>query len=429
MFKSTCLTMSVLFLTFCLGHAQGVVGGNFNQYMSDDPASDSVGLATPIIRSAITDSPIVLNIRGFPIAAPVALIIAISANGVDPIDINATNIFNMQIDVTDRGPRGYSDQLLFDGFTSLTSKTVTSATGEFSRTTMMPSCFPGTPPSLVCLPLPSFEEFEIGSQAVVTDPTHGPLNVNSTPAIKGQFLSGYQEFNLSGELAETFTFKDGFQFKFYGQTFASAEISANGFVSFGQEDTGFPNPTVNGIRIGVRRIMSFYTDLVPEATGPDGVSPAYANTRIYAQQFKDAAGLTKVKFVHDHVAEFANTTGPHGGEIVITDNDDIAVYVNGYNGNPAINTAVGITPGNGVDPQITGFGRDLSALSGTMFAPVALGKAAFELFDHGPGGGLNSLDVIGVNFNPAHPVGSGIVFLKDPSAANTTPSNSRYIIQ
>lgn len=292
----------------------------------------------------------------------------------------------------------------------------------------MPSCFPGTGGAVSCLSLPLFEDFQIGSQAIVTDPTNGPFNVNSTPGIRGQFLSGYQEFNLAGDLSQTFTFKDGFDFKFYGQTFTSAHISPNGFVSFGQTDNGFPSPSVNSIRAGVRRIMSFYNDLVPEATSAGG-GPAYANTRIYAQQFKDAAGLTKVKFVHDHVAEFSNLTGPHGGEIVITDNDDIAVYVHSYNGVPSINTGVGITPGNNIDPNIPGLGRDLSALNGTNFAPAALGKAAFELFDHGPGGGTNPIDLIGFNFNPAHPVGPGIVFLKDTSALNTAPGNSRYIIQ
>ncbi|MFT7618914.1 MAG: hypothetical protein ACI97A_002562, partial [Planctomycetota bacterium] len=394
MIKTTFLTLSLIFLTWGVGYAQGVVGGAFNQYMSDAPANTSIGEASPILRNAITDSPIVLNIRGFPVVGPVALIFGVASNSGLVIDINATTLFGMQIDVADRGAPGYGDQTLFNGFASLTSKTITSATGEFSRTTMMPTCFPSGASVGNCLPLPGFGEFEIGSQAVVTDPSNGPFNVSSTPAILGKFVSGYQEFALSGDLSGTFTFKQGFQFQYYGLNFTQAHISSNGFVSFGQVDNSFPSPTVANVRLGVRRIMSFYNDLVPEAVAPGG-GPAYANTRIYAQQFKDANGLTKVKFVHDHLAEFSNQTGPHGGEIVITDNDDIAIYVPGYNGNPSINTVVGITPGNGVDPVVAGTGKDLSARFGTLWSPAALGKSIFELFDHGPGVITNPIDVVG----------------------------------
>jgi hypothetical protein len=39
------------------------------------------------------------------------------------------------------------------------------------------------------------------------------------------------------------------------------------------------------------------------------------------------------------------------------------------------------------------------------------------------------MDLIGFQYNLSHPVGPGVVFLKNTALANTTPTNSGYIIQ
>ncbi|MFT7617129.1 MAG: hypothetical protein ACI97A_000763 [Planctomycetota bacterium] len=431
--KTLLATAFAVFL--CCGAAvaqTGVTAGNFNSYMVDQPAATGTGLTSPIPASSITDAVITMNVQAFPIAdSPVAMIIDRGPVLGGTIQINALSFGSLQIDLRDKGNNGYSEQILFCGFSSPVSlATHTGGGGAFSATTGIPACAQNTNGVTICITNSIFDQFEIGSQALVVDPTKIPLGLETTPAVQGLFDNGYKQFMLSGESNGVFTFKQGFVFKYYGLSFTQANLSANGFVSFGQVDTGFPSPTVSSIRTGVRRILSFYNDLVPEQLNATGTGPAYALTRIYAQQFKDVNGLTKVKFVHDHLAEFSNTTGPHGGEIIITDNDDIAVFLPGYNGVPSINTAVGITPGNSVDNNVPTFGENLSQRFGTLYTPPSLGDSAYEVFDHGPPAGvLNPIDLIGFANNPTHPVGPGIVFLKDTNVPNTTPTNSRYIIQ
>jgi len=116
-------------------------------------------------------------------------------------------------------------------------------------------------------------------------------------------------------------------------------------------------------------------------------APQFALTgqRIYAQQFEEF-GVDKVKFVHQRLAEFNNTTGPHGGEVVITEHGAISVLVAPYNSAPSSNTAVGISPGNGVDTvaaQPTPFGRDLTSDFAAAPTMLPIGGAGFEVFDLG----------------------------------------------
>ncbi len=413
-------TMFVLLTGFA--SAQGVTGGFFNLYRVDVAATSAQGMTSPIAASSMTDSVSNLNMQAFPMSFPVVMLIDRGGVLGSTINLNAFNNFGVQIDLRDKGSNGYSEQILFTGYDNPGTDTWTTASGALSTTATIPACttFLGT---ATCITNPSFDQFEISSQAILFDPTNAPFNLSASPATQGVFDNGYREYPLlSGDNSSIFNFKQGFIFRFYGTNFSQAFVSANGFVSFGAADTSFPSITVNSVRLGVRRIMSFYNDLVPEGM-------PYPTTRIYAQQFVDATGLTKVKFVHDHLAEFSNATGPHGGEIVITDNDDIAVFVPGYNGAPSINTAVGITPGGGVDGNVAVPGQDLSARYGTMHIRGP-GKAAYEVFDHGPPAGvINPLDLSGFANVPNHPVGPGIVFLKNPAAANTAPSNSSYIIQ
>ena len=110
------------------------------------------------------------------------------------------------------------------------------------------------------------------------------------------------------------------------------------------------------------------------------------------------------------------------------ENGDIAVYLASYQTTTSIDTGVGITPGGNLGPAVTGFGSDLSLLSGTMttLAPAA---SAFEVFDTASVVPANPLDLIGFGAGTGNAVGQGLVFLQNTALANTTPTNSGYIIQ
>lgn len=419
------ITQTLLLVALLAGFAgaQGVTANFFNQYFVDGPASNSLGMSSPIAASSITDAPVNMNVQAFNMSFPVVMLYDSAAVLGNTSIINAWNNFNLQIDLRDKGNDGYTNQILFSGYDTPNSETWTDNTGQLSATAMIPACTTVVS-TTTCITNAALDTFEVGSQAIVFDPTNPPFNLRTTPSFQGTFVNGYEQFDLNdsgGEDFEIYDFKQGFTFRYYGIIYTQAYVSSNGFVSFGAADTSFPSISVNSVRTGVPRIMSFYNDLVPQGM-------PYPTTKVYAQQFKDATGLTKVKFVHDHLAEFSNQTGPHGGEIIVTDNDDIAVFVPGYNGTPSINTVVGITPGNSIDPNVSGFGPDLSALYGTNTVRGP-GKSAFELYDHGPGTPQNPIDVIGFANVPAHPVGPGLVFLKNTNTSNTTPSNSSYIVQ
>ncbi len=410
---------------FCLSTgnlaAQGVVGTAFTRYMVNAPSTNSVGLSSPIPATSMTDCPATLNIATFPLSAPVIMIIEKAANLGNTISLNAWNMFGIQIDVRDKNNNGYSDQIFFDGYSQPSPLTWTTSSGSLTRVVSIPACTSSGGIN-TCITSPFFNQFEIASQAIVQNPVAMPFGLQSTPATQGVYDNAYQEFVLGDNDAGTYNFKQGFSFNFYGVNYTQALVSTNGYVSFGAASSAFPVITVNNVRVQAPRIMSFYDDLLGVASVSGGTK------RIYAQQFCDASGVMKVRFVHEFLAEFGDMTGSHGGEIVITDNDDIAVFVPGYQGAPSINTVVGITPGLGIDPNVPGFGRDLSALSGTMTV-LNPGRSAFELFDHGPGTPLNPIDLIGFANNMSHPVGRGIVFRKNPAALNTTPANSSYIVE
>ena len=109
-----------------------------------------------------------------------------------------------------------------------------------------------------------------------------------------------------------------------------------------------------------------------------------------------------MKLVHYRYAEFANATGPHGGETIISENGDIVQLTPAYQVSPSINTIIGVTRGAGgtIGTGATAFGRDLSAdamvAGGTQ---LAANDEAFELFDHGNGTACNNcIDLIGFGF-------------------------------
>jgi hypothetical protein len=331
--------------------------------------------------------------------------------------------FNFIVDLANEGS-GYANQILVNGYQLPSPATYTDPiTSTLTFSGFLPSCTLSAS-SLACLTQPTFSK---SVQAIVQDPSNAPFNIRSTGAGTFNFTNGYTPFDLSvlsGDNSLPFAFPPGFAFNFYGTTFTSCFVSANGFVSFGAQDNGFATVTVAGTLGGVRRIMSYFTDLEPQP----GATPANFNPRIYAQVYTDN-GLRKVRVVHERIAEFGNATGPHGGELVMSENGDINIYVHAYQTGSGFGTAIGITPGNNVDsgvgfPGQGLFGRDLSAdvLQGPTF--LGINRMGFELFTLF--GILNPLDLAGFNFNLQNPRDSGIHFVRDTSITN--PNMAQYIV-
>lgn len=385
--------------------------GTFSSLNINGPASATV--AAPSLTRTFTDSVVDVRVQGFPEPDPVLLLGAVAVEDGGSLSLGAVNIADFALDLADTGNPGYGDQILVDGFSFPGPNSTTNASGEYGFSLMVPSCV-ATNGALPCLET----TIEVSFQALVSDPS-ALFNVRSTGAGRARLLNGGQEFALSGDQAAIFLFRDGFTFDFYGTTYTRAWISANGYVSFTQAPTGFPSPTPNDIAFGPPRIMSFYNDLQPEiqVTSP----------RIYAQQFEEN-GTRKLRIVHERLAEFGNFTGPHGGEITMTENGEVAVLVAPYNGLPSIATGVGITPGGGLDPVPFGqFGRDLTADIASGPTVLGAGKLGFELFEViGPN--TNIMDVIGVGLNNGSDVGPGIVYRPDPTLPNTDPLTSGYVI-
>ncbi len=390
----------------------------------DGPAFPPV--SAPVTMPVFTDSDIMLNIHGFPGSNPVVVLFATSfaAGGSISFDaVSSLNQYGFQLDIPDQGAAGYSDQEYVNGYVQPGSLSYTDNVGDLQLIINLPACVTVNNQP-ICITQPNWE---VTAQALVVDPTNAPFNIRSTGAGTGQFSNGYQEFSLSGDQFATFTFLGGLTVPFYGNVYSQARVSSNGFVAFTNNTgglAGFPNPTPNGIASGPPQIMTFYNDLEPQITA--------FNPRVYAQQFVEVGpggGLVrKVKFVHERLAEFSNTTGPHGGEAVITENGDIAVLVAGYNSTPSINTGVGITRGSG-GPAVVGFGRDLSMDVALGPTTVPAGQHAFELFDHGNTTPSNALDLVSLGLFSNNGVGPGIAFLLNPTTSNTSPATTSYIIQ
>lgn len=391
---------------------------NFAAMNFNAPASASV--SSPVVVPSFTDSCVTTNIKAFPGALqPVVIICAGAIPSGGSFSFNTLNVLGFQLDIADVLQPGYDEQIIADGFTNPSPISVTDVTGNLTIEGVVPACV--TVNNVTNCVNPS--SFEFGLQAICIDPT-APFNLRSTAPGRVRFTKGYQEYSLSGNNSGIFNFLGGFTFKFYGKTYTRAWLSANGYVSFEPASTGFPSPSVGDIRSAEPRIMSFYNDLEPQVTtyGP----------RIYAQQFEDCDGTRKVKFVHERLQEFGNATGPHGGEVIITEAGEIAVLVAPYNTLPSINTGVGISPGNNVDTSSppTTFGRDLVA--DTLAGPTTLGagKLGFELFDHGVNPANNPMNfMIAFGFNNNNDVGPGVVYVQDPALQHTAPANSGYIIE
>ncbi len=417
------LPITILLLA-CLGLPAQQQNSFFASLSVDSAPSPT--MPAPVTVNVLTDSDIRLNLQGFPGVHPVVVLFSTSFAPGGSLSINAVpslNQYGFGIDIPDQGSPGYSDQEYVNGYLLPGSSSFTDVSGNLSLTINLPACVVvNNQPTCVTAP-----NWEVSAQALMVDPTNAPFGVRSTGAGVGLFTNGFQEFSIGTDAFATFAFRGGFTFPFYGNVYTQAFISENGYIAFGAGGlTGFPTLTVNAITTGPPRIMSFYDDLVQGQSG--GVQ-----ARIYAQQFAvsgpGGTQVRKIRFVHWMLQEFGNTTGPHGGEIVITENGDLAVLVAGYNSMPSINTFVGITRGSG-GPVVTGFGRDLSQDVALGPTTVPMGQHAFELFDHGtPGGAVNPLDVVALGSLLTSSVGPGIKFFLDPTTPNVSPSTTGYIIQ
>lgn len=327
----------------------------------------------------------------------------------------------ISVDIADAGGF-YANQILVSGFSNgPASYAQTNASGNY-----------GISPILTC-PLGSagacatLSPIIAAVQAIVGSPSNPPYFVQSTAAsVISVFSSPFTMLTLANDNSVLYNFPNGFTFNFYGTTYTSCFISANGFVSFGAADAGFPFPTVTSVRAGVRRIMSFYEDLTPEA----GTSAL--TSRVYAHQFIDG-GTTKVRVVHENVAEFGNATGPHGGEIVMSQNGDIEIFLPQYCQVPSINTVVGITPGFNLDPGSistpgqTVYGRDLSADVNLGPTPLGINRIGFELFDYSNLPLMNPIDLVGFGYTPGALYSTGVRFTRNPLV--TAPGQAEYIVQ
>jgi hypothetical protein len=412
-------TFAALLLTLCAATSAQQQNSVFASLGIDADPATLIGQG-PVNAGVFTDSTITVRVKGQPVT-PVVLIYG-------PLTPNALiTQWGFRLDITNLGSN-YANQILVDGYANPGPGTWTDTAiangGELRLTGAIPACTFNSMGQVVCITQPSFTQ---AVQAITQDPTNAPFNVRSTAAGVLNFTNGYTSWNVNTTLAldnsVQYNFLGGFTFNFYGTTYTSCFVSANGFVSFGGSDTGFPSPSVSTIRSGVRRIMSFYNDLEPQVSG--------FNPRIYAQMFVEN-GQRRVKIVHERLAEYSNATGPHGGEIQMFENGDISVFVPGYNAAPSINTGVGITPGNNVDsgspvqPGQTPFGRDLSTDVSTGPIFLAANKAAFECFDTGSSPALDPFDLAGFQYNVQNPNASGIKFIRDVSVPSPSAA---YIIQ
>lgn len=337
----------------------------------------------PVTATAYTDSDITINMRSFPLS-PIVLLTGTVAIGAYQLPL-----YGFNIDILAAAPNNdYSGNVFLDGFTNPSSDTWSNALGQLSFIGNLPACTPQPNGTSLCN-LPA--NIPRGFQVIAKDPTNAPWNVRSSAVANLNVVNGYKTFSLSSDNSALFSFLGGFNFPFYNGNYSSCYVSANGFVSFGGQDLGFPNPSVGSVRTGVRRIMNYYSDLEPQMTA--------TQPKIYAQMFTDN-GQRKIRIVHSRLAEFSNTTGPHGGECILSENGDISIYVHAYNAQGSINTVVGITPGGNQDPGpgTTSWGRDLSM--DVLGGPTMLGvnKSAFELFDLGSTNPANPMDLAGFGF-------------------------------
>lgn len=328
------------------------------------------------------------------------------------------------IDLVDRGGL-YGGQIVFSGWTD--SSFATGAGGTFLLTATFNCPLSGNPPG--CAPLVPFNQ---SIQGIIGAPSNPPFLVQATAVTVISFDVNPTNFSvmtaMAGDNSVALPFPPGFNFDFYGITYTSGFVSANGFISFGALDTGFPSPNVGIVRSGVPRIMAWYADLEPQF----GASPQFNDPRVFAHSFFVGSQMC-VRVVWENVAEFGDYSGPHGGEIAMFQNGDIFVFPSEYNQTNAFAAVVGITPGGNIDPGglgVTGqtvFGRDLSldVVNGPTF--LGVNRIGFEVFTsnfYAPA--FNVMDLSGFNYVPGLVPQNGIRFIKNPLVVG--PGVAEYIV-
>ncbi len=392
----------------------------------DAAAATAIGSAVPVTLRTFTGTPVTINIQGGTDAggnAAQPLVLLYSASNTAGTTISPEAFFGggVRLDLVDIGNVGYQDQIIVNGFSDPAFGS-TDSNGLYSLTVALPTC-EQDPLAEICT-TQAFSEISV--QAVVVDATNPPFSLESTGAGTLEVVDGFEELPLVPSMNEQFSniaFRDGFTFNFYGTTYTDAFVSENGYIQFGSASqlSTFPNLIVASVLGAPPRIMCFFDDLVVAPSG--GASP-----RIYAEHFIEN-GDRKVKFVFENLQEFADQTGPHGGQITLVESGEIAILVDGSNAFPDLNTMVGISSGMALSVQTgPGFsldtGRDLSAGIG-MGQSFGAGRSVFELFDHGSFISVtNPLDLIGLDTGNA--VGPGFALIPDPSLI---PPTSGYIIQ
>lgn len=364
----------------------------------------------PIATSAFLGSTQVVRVRGGAFQ-PVALVYGNLA-------IGAFSYGGNSIDIADDGAL-YANQILVSGFAG-SPGAFTNAAGDFTMNPVL--LCPGNSATSCATFLPTTATL----QAVVGDASAAPFFVTASAACVVSVFGTQTLFALSAEQSTVYNFPSGFTFNFYGTNYTSCFVNANGFVSFGGVDNSFPVPTPFLVRSGPRRIMSFYDDLEPQ------IQASARGTRIYAHSFVDG-GQTKVRIVHENCTEFADANGPVGGEMVLSQNGDIEIFIPPTCYEPFFNTVVGITPGQNIDPAVEpppgqiDFGRDLSADVIAGPTPLGVNRAGFEIFYEFPTPAAHPLDLQGFGSTPGALYSSGIKFIRNPLV--TGPNQAEYIIQ
>ena len=362
--------------------------------------SDAFGPG-PTTAATFTDSPITINVRGAP-NAPLAIFHGPLELGVIDLSTPQTTFL---VDIARTGST-YANQFLVNGFAFPNSGGFTNSIAEYSLSIVVPACVTSSQGVTTCTTVAAFSR---AVQALTVDPSAAPFGVRTTGATQVDFTNGYRRYVLSNNGNAKIVFRDGFTFPFYGQTYASTAQSptsqsvfvyANGYISFGANPPSpmFQDPSVGFGRSGPRRIFTYFSDLEPQ-------DPSWGPS-VTSQQFIEN-GIRKLRIVHSRLAEFANVTGPHGGEVLLDEFGNIEINVHNYQVNSSIDVMVGIARGQGGTQGSggTAFGRDLSAdaaAAGTQLAGP--NDEAFELFDHGNGTACtNCIDLIGapaIKFTP-----------------------------
>ena len=284
-----------------------------------------------------TNSSVTFSIRGLPFQF-IALLTGQYAPG------SFVHDDDLEVDIALDGNLG----VLVNGFTSLNFDHATDVAGRRDTTVVFPGeIYSGDVNGVM--------------QAIVGNPS-APLGYTSSGAVLMRLRSGFRELSLEDDEAVEIPFIDGFGFEFYGQTYTSVWVSANGYLAFGDpRPESYPNETE--FLSGPPRIAAFYVDLDPSAG--DGA------TRIHTSQHKVGEDWEFV-VSWEGVPEFLDPLKRHDFSLTLSQNGTIRIDFAGTNPPPWVTSIVGISPGE-VAGTLSGSGSSAS----TDFTPL-LGSFALQ---------------------------------------------------